>query len=468
MEPPAFDRTALHSKAAASFEELALALLDRFEPRPRQERAEPFTTRHTMETIHAISSPPVAAYVDFANKLTGWWYYRDGTDYALTGDNYRALRELVERIRRKSPFTNGFSDHFLEEAVTTWCAAKHKCEDAGPFVAFLLDHCAEAWSTHDFLLPLVGVEVEHDFTLGAVRVRTIPPELFERAAAEARARRPDDPDAGKSADALGETAANLAAVAVRVTGEPRFADSQAREIADDIAGVLRFMSPGAISSTVPSLVQPWGIKTVPQTLVMKLDGERLAGYSRQWLHGGLAMWKLGAPEIERLTATNFASLAIFFDGTALNDYAAHVRPAFFAFARAIGQFEPVDRLVGAITALECLLLRDQNEPLQQMVGERLAFLTASGREDRQRTVADYKAAYGLRSRAVHHLRGMDNEQVADRLFRHAFLAFVRAIEGLSVLTTHVQFLDGLDRIKFGGRYRDNDDDRPATEPAGRP
>lgn len=453
MESPAFDRTALHPKAAASFEESATALIDQFEPKPRQDRAEPFKTRHAMDTVHAISSPPVAAYVDFAGKLTGWWYYRDGIDYALAGDSYRALRELVERIRRKPPFTTGFSDHFLEEAVATWCAVTRKGEEPGPFVTFLLDRCSEAWGTHHFLLPLVGVEVEHDFMLGAVGIRTIPPELFERGAAEARARRPDDPDAGKSADALGKTAANLAAVAVTVTGEPRFADSHAREVADDVAGVLRFMSPGAISSTVPSLVQPWGINTVPQPLVIRVDGERLLGHSRQWLHGGLAMWKLDARETERLTVTRFASLAMFFDGSTLNDYAAHVRPAFFAYARAIGQFEPVDRLVGAITALECLLLRDQHEPLQQMVGERLAFLTASGRDDRQRTVADYKAAYGLRSRAVHHLRGIDNEDVADRLFRHAFLAFVRAIEGLSVLTTHAQFLDGLDRIKFGGRYR---------------
>ncbi len=128
MESLAFDPTALHPKAAASFGESATALIDRFDPKPRQERAEPFKTRHAMDIVHGISSPPVAAYVDFAGKLTGWWYYRDGIDYALAGDSYRALRELVERIRRKPPFTHGFSDHFLEEAVATWCAVTRKGE----------------------------------------------------------------------------------------------------------------------------------------------------------------------------------------------------------------------------------------------------------------------------------------------------------------------------------------------------
>lgn len=69
-----------------------------------------------------------------------------------------------------------------------------------------------------------------------------------------------------------------------------------------------------------------------------------------------------------------------------------------------------------------------------------------------RTVADYKQAYRLRSRAVHHLAGVDNEEVADRLFRHAFLAFHQAVRGLSIFTTHQKFLDAIDLVKFGGRF----------------
>lgn len=460
---PSFDRAALHPEAAAGFDRAAAALSDRFAPYQREDRPEPFKTRQEAETIHVVSSSRVSGFVDFADRTTGWCIRLDGEELALRDDGYRAMRELVERIRRKRPFTTGFSDRFLEETIANWCAAMRAGDEPGPFSAALLDRCAEVYGEHHFLLPLVGVEIEHDFAIGDVGVRIIPKELFERAADEARARHPDKPDAGEDREKLGRELANSTAVHVGVVGEPRFADDRALDIAGDVAGVLRFLSPAAISSTVPSLVQPWGVNVVHQTLLLKTRDGSLSELKRQWLHGGLALWKLSAREIARLSETSLANLAFFFDGRTLNDYGEHIRPAFFAYCRAIGQFDSADRLLGTVTALERLLLRNDNEPLQHMVGERLAFLTTQKRADRLQTVSDYKAAYGMRSRAVHHLRGINDEEAADRLFRHAFLAFHQTVVGLSIFATHAAFLDSIDHIKFGGSYRTPDSDTPPTE-----
>lgn len=451
MDNPAnFDRNALHPGAAVAFEAAATALLPLFEAMPKQAREEPFETRLETETVEVIAWAPVNSLVDFAERTTGWGYRHDGAEFALRGEGYRALRTLVERIRAKPPFRDGFSDHFLEEVVATWCAAWRKGEEPGPVVPMLLDRCTAAFRSQDYLLPLTHVEIEHDFVVGRVEVRTIPIELFTEAADAARARHPDDPAAGDDRERLGRELGNRVAVAVTVTGEPRFADQQAMEIADDIAGVLRFLSPSVVSSSVPSIVQPWGINPVPQPLLLKTEAGQLTGLARQWRHGGLALWKLSAREIARLAETPLSYLAWFFDGRTLDGYGEHARSAFFAYCRALGRFEPVERLVGTITALERLLVRDQSEPLQHMVGERLAFLITRDPADRQRILKDYKAAYGLRSRAVHHLHGIDDEEAADRLFPHAFLAFYKAIMGLPLFATHKNFLDAIDQVKFGG------------------
>lgn len=460
-----FDRDALHPEAAKAFDKAATALLDRFEPYMHQGQTEPFETRHQPEIVHVLSSPPAYAFVNYAERTTGWCLQVGGGEFTLREDGYRAMRDLVGRIRQKQPFRHGFSDYFLENLIAVWCAEMRGEKPPAPFAIFLLNRCAEAYQAHHFLMPLVGVEVEHDFRIGLVGVRIIPIKLFQQAADEARKRHPDDPHAGGDREKLGRELANHTGVEVIVCGEPRFADDRALEIADDVAGLLRFLSPAAISSTVPSLVQPWGVNVVHQTLLLKTKDGRLSELKRQWLHGGLAQWKLSAREIARLSETRLANLSWFFDGRTLNDYGQHVRPAFFAYCRAIGRFDPVDRLLGTITALERLLLRNENEPLQQMVGERLAFLTAAERVDRLQTLADYKAAYRLRSAAVHHLRGIDDEEVADRLFRHAFLAFHRAVEALPVFSSHVAFLDGIDHIKFGGRYRSADGDVPSVDPS---
>ena len=114
----------------------------------------------------------------------------------------------------------------------------------------LIDRSAEAFRQHHYLLPLTHIEIEHDFQIGDVWVRTIQSTLFEQAANEARARYPDDPTAGADREELCREFANSVGVDVSVAGEPRYADEHALILADEIAGVMRFLSPGAISSTV--------------------------------------------------------------------------------------------------------------------------------------------------------------------------------------------------------------------------
>lgn len=465
--PESFDRETLHSEAAAAFDRDGSRVLGLFEQQaPYQSPAEPFPTRREPETVHVLSSNPVSARVDYAGRTTGWSFAEAGSERVLTGDGYRALRLLVERVCKKPPFDRGFSDRFLQEAIANWCAAEHHGEAPGTLSACLLDRCFEAFAEHVYIVPLTYVEVETDFALADIRLITVPTAWFERAADDARARHPENPDAGKESEKLAREFGNLAGVEVRTAGERRYARDRAITLAGEAAAVLRFMSPAAISSTVSSPVQPFGAAHLPESVLLRVNDEKLVGYDCEWHHAGLAMWKLGFRDIDRLARSPLANLARFFDGSALSDYATHIRPAFFGFCGAIGRHDPVERLVSTITALERLLLRDGSEPLQHMVGERLAFLTAAVVADRRQAVADYKAAYSLRSHAVHHLGGIENEDVADRLFRHAFLAFHQAIRGMSIFTTHAAFLDAIDLVKFGGRFEnagETSDDAAAPE-----
>lgn len=442
----------LHPEAAASFDREGAKLLALFERQePYRPPAEPFPTRRQPETVHVLSHDPVAARVDYAERTTGWSFSDGESEHVLSGEGYRALRLLVERIAKKRPFDRGFSQRFLEQAIASWCAAEHCGETPGTLSGYLLERCAEAFGEHVYVVPLTYVEIETDFALGDVRLITIRPGLFERAAADARARHPDKPEAGAGIEKLAREFGNGAGVEARTAGEREYARERALALAADAAAVVRFMSPAAVSSAVSSPVQPHGAAPLPQSVLLRVQDDRLAGYEVQWHHAALAIWKLAARGIDRLREGPLANLACFFDGGSLSDYASHIRPAFFAFCRAIGRHDPVERLVTTITALERLLLRSGSEPLQHTVAERLAFLTSPMVANRMQAVVDYKAAYALRSRAVHHLDGVENEEVADRLFRHAFLAFHQAIRGISIFETHGAFLDAIDLVKFGGR-----------------
>jgi hypothetical protein len=448
-----FDRGALHPAAADSFDRRGHNLLALFERRPpAPSPAEPFESRHEAEVIHAVSSDPVGEFCDASLQTTGWYFYDERELVALSGPGYRALRLLIEDIRRKAPFQHGFSQKFLEKAVIAWCRAYLTDETQAGLASHLLDACGQAHREHIYLVPLSHVEIERDFAIGDVRVITLSPKLFEEAARYARELHPQRESAGQSSEELGRRLANVPAVEVRTVGERRFARDRAFEVAGEVAGVLRFLSPASVSGLVPSPVHPLGHEPIPTIQMLRVDDSRLAGSETELLHIGLAGWKLSEREIERLTSGSLSNISYFFDGRTLNDFGNRVRHAFFGFCRAIGRYDAGDRLVGAISALEYLLIRDENEPLQYSVGDRLAFLTAHTRSDRIKAISTYKRAYSLRSGVVHRLEGIKEEEVADALFHLAFLAFYKAITGLSIFKTRDDFLNGLDHVKFGGTY----------------
>lgn len=459
-----FDRGALHPKAAASFDRRGDSLLALFERRPpAPSPPEPFESRRPAEVIHAVATEPVGEFCDASLRATGWYFHDGGDLMALAGPGYRTLRLLVEDVRRKPPFHEGFSQRFLEKAVVTWCHAASIGKAKSGLASHLLEECGRAYGEHVYLVPLAYVEIAQDFQIGGVRLVTIPPQLFEEAAQRARERHPESENAGRNYEELGRKLGNVAAVEVRTMGEKRFAADRALEVARDVAGVIRFMSPSAISALVPSPVHPLGHDPLPTIQMLRLDGSRLAGAEAEFFHAGLAMWKLSGQDIEHLTSGSLANVGYFFDGRPLNDFGERVRKAFFGFCRAIGRYDAGDRLVGAVSALEYLLVRDESEPLQYSVADRLAFLTAHTRSERLKAASTYKSAYALRSGVVHRLAGIKEEEVADGLFRLAFLAFHKVVTGLSIFDSRRAFLDGLDQVKFGGTYAGNGGAGPPDE-----
>lgn len=449
-----FGPEALHPAASQKLDRTGEELLNRFKVHEsRTLFKEPFATRRELPVLIVSKSDPVSELVDFAERTIGWLIYSGGQEDALIGDDYLSLRRCVERLRRKPPFRDGFSNAFLEKAIVNWCAERKSGQAVAPLSSYLLDASAAAFTEHVYLAPLSNIEIESDFELGSARVVTLPPALFEATRAYARVLRPQDPNAGHSTERLAKELTYCVAVEVRVGGEPRFAREHALAVARDVAGVLRFFSPATVAVSVPSAVQLRGFAPLPWTMLLATSGNRIVRSEHQVLHAGLATWKMGSADISRLATMPLANLHHLFDGRTETLFAAHVRKPFFAYCRALGRFDTADRLVDTISALEALLLGGSDAPLMHVVGERLAFLTASQPAERMQVLADYRRAYAMRSGAVHHLRGIDDELAADRLLRHAFIAFYKAIEGLSIFTHPDELFAGINRIKFGGTSR---------------
>jgi hypothetical protein len=87
-----------------------------------------------------------------------------------------------------------------------------------------------------------------------------------------------------------------------------------------------------------------------------------------------------------------------------------------------------DKLVFTLSALESMLLRDGNEPIQKNLGERMAFLIGQSPQARKDIVKNIEAVYRIRSAFVHHGQTARHVETVDRFLINAWTTFSRLMD----------------------------------------
>jgi hypothetical protein len=116
----------------------------------------------------------------------------------------------------------------------------------------------------------------------------------------------------------------------------------------------------------------------------------------------IAYWQLSAREVAILQSQGLPELGHLVPEDGLSQFQQRLRACLLAYTRGTTFSEAADRLVYTFSALEGLLLKDTSEPIQQNLGERMAFFLTSDSDRRANIAANVRPVYGMRSQYIHH------------------------------------------------------------------
>lgn len=445
----------LHPGAAAAFDadgDRLVGLLRASPVKPGQRGS--FTSRIPVGptiTDQDMVDEPLMEHVDPQGEILSRYFFDKKRRVGLEGDAYLELRRFVDKAGRTKPFSDGLSREFLEKEAFKWCRAKFRDPGKPPLSAHLLDLYRAEVKSRRVLVPIIGIEFEKPFILGDVRVSNIRNDIFDRGLAYTLGVRPaeDHDDIKNGIEHLRKKHLGWTAVEVVVRGEERFAYDRAFAIASDMAAVFRFMTPAAVRSNLPFPCFAADKSRVPTRAAYMVDDETGGlGMTSGIVHNAMHNYCMSFAELDEKMKLGFNRLAMFFDGTKLNDHQLKVRGALMAFSRGIGSFNQDDRLVYAMTAAEHLLLKDGNEPIQGNVGERMAFIIEQDVQARKKVAATFKQAYALRSKYVHHYRSIDDQAVLDEFFFNMYRLLFIAVSKMDRVPSQAAFFEMLDDAKF--------------------
>jgi hypothetical protein len=439
----------IHPEAAKRFDERTQEIL--LGVQALQHVRDPNAQTPDVHPVDAIRQDDVVSRSRFIfgyNPLgdpTGVTWVSGTMHVGWVGAAFEPIKALVESIAATKPFPSLVSFDFLLQQTCEWLCdtLERRCSD--PLSEFIRHRSDEAIRDHEIWIPLFETYSSKEFSIGDVVFKTFTREIMD----EWWDRRPpavrDDPRVSTALNKRrSELQAHLAAC-VRVHAEEHKAIEIARAEAENATALLRFLSPANLNSGLTSFCTPTSTGTVPQITTVLMEGGKINRISRgvadrrqtDWLLDDTIQLRPGVLENLHRLASDTST-----------EFCRSLYDALILYSRQTLAFEVSDKLVFTLSALESMLLRDSNEPIQKNLGERMAFLIGQSPAERKDIVKNIDATYRIRSAFVHHAQTARHIETVDRFLINAWTTFSRLMDLSVKYKTKAALIGALEDLKM--------------------
>lgn len=452
----------LHSDAAKNFDEKAQTLLAAVAPEPQHAPSEPPTHMfrpggHVVATFDEgdYSEFKITGQNDQLGRTTARYFEYEGRRFGLEDEKYQALAHLSESIQKTKAFRDLVSNKWVEDAILDWMKAKFAGEAVPKLGDYLAESCEEDVQEHEIWFPISHLSVESDLTFGNVVFKTITEELVDRmvedmqGAKEGRdatyAAQLDMYLARQRADLQG-----LAAATAKVYAEPQRAyEVSLRESERAVAALRVYQVTATTTPEVTSYCTLLGRENVEGIKHLEMEGDRVRRTSDRAVGKPVLHWHLSDDDVRKYTGTfGFDQVNRLLALKKRTKFQETLLDALLLYSRSTREKDLAGKLVYTLVAMESVLLRNDTEPIQQNVGERMAFINANTVEKRQEIIRTLKAAYALRSRFIHHGHTIEERETVWRFMIAAWALFTSLAKANHRFETKEELIDHLEAMKL--------------------
>jgi hypothetical protein len=386
----------------------------------------------------------VRSHTDVTGRKTAhFWQHGDKT-VGLSGDNLLKAQKISERIWSRREIRDFISAETIEDLLLDWigAAARGRPTDS---LAQRIDQILTTQVTETSVwVPIDATVIEGELQFADCTLMMLSRTDLDNAL--------DRGSKDRAADILTQYRRKLhrdwagkAIMSFSLCAEDRRARELALEKADKYMTLLQFYSIPARSYLVASHAAPLGYRPYRMRRTIAVGASTFrhsAGMAEpsSWLY----ITSAHRTFMEKMGLMVLSSLA---QGSAC-EYEEKLLNALLIYGRACYQFEPLDKLLQIMTAMEMFALGNSSEQITGSVADRLAFAIADPAA-RRAVAQNFREVYEIRSRRSHHGRHSSDVVTIEKFLENAWTFFLRSIQGVGWYRDHKQFLDYLEGVKYG-------------------
>lgn len=445
----------IHPSATDNFNNKANELLAIIEELPSEETkqedfpsdlhiAASFTEKDIIGNIDVASS-------DYRGNTVARFFHLDGKKFGLSEDNYTKLKELAERLQSLPSIRSTLSHSFVEKKLFLWICNKYKkIGTPDLFIEFLDSEAQAAIETMTSWIPIANLEVQCAFPISKSEIRPLSKAVIDKWESRALSQSPENKEnAIKFYKKIREDYQGLAAVVTVIEAEPEHASDYAMEEAQQIIAVLGIFSGATLIPDIKSTSNIKGSENIAQ--VTKIF-EGLEGNLKIFHNiidiSSARQWRLNQRDIIEIRKTGLDKISSLLASESLNDFEKSVLNSIFLYSKSAFTSDPIEKIVYILSSLESILLKNENEPIQQNLAERVAVFTAQKLEERKSIIKTVKSVYGVRSRYLHHGHTSSELKLVSDFMMHAWLFFIQLLANVDRFHTQQEFVSAIDDLKL--------------------
>lgn len=446
----------IHPSAADNFNKKALLLVDSIVPDETFENKK----NKVMSDIHIsaeitnkdIIGTPKMSVTDYKGRIVGRYFMKEGKRFGLIGDGYNEMVTLVEAVQKLPAFRDRIGKKFLEEFMFNFLEMKFRNNgDVRDFIPLLVAEASRVVKTHKVIVPIAYTSVEVGFEICGATIRNLTrseiDELFSKV------KKSLNVDAQKSyneyVEKFKKDFQGYAVVEVELLCESDYANDLSMEVSSKITDLLGIYSPAMLVPDVKCISKIKGTEGIERfTTVIKDENGGLKIREGLIDPSSAARRYISKNELMQCIDCGLTVISDVIKKQTHTDFEKTILNMTFLYAKAAFTLDPLEKLVHMLSALESTLLKNDNEPIQQNLAERIAIFTSSELNKRKEIIKNIKCVYGLRSRYLHHGHTSNELDELSKFFSQVWVFYVQLVKNSDTFKTKDEFINAIEDHKL--------------------
>lgn len=445
----------IHPSAASNFNEKASELVGLIEVFPVGEtKKDSFPSElHVAASItdKDIIGDIEVATSDYRGNTVARFFHFNKQRLGLSEENYKKLRNIAERLQSLPTIRSMLSCAFVEKKLFSWVSDKHKRLDTPDlFIEYLDSEAREVVKTITSWIPIANLEIQCAFPISKSEICPLSKAVIDKWESKIVALSGENKDdAIKLFEKIRKDHQGLAAVVTTIEAESEYASDYALEEAQKVTAILGIFSGATLMPDIKCVSNIKGSENIAQaTTFFEGDEDSFQMSSSIIDRSSASYWRLGQRDIIEIRKTGLDKISSLLASESLNNFEKSVLNSVFLYSKSAFTADPVEKVVYMLSSLESILLKNESEPIQQNLAERIAVFTAQELGKRKFIIKTIKSIYGVRSRYLHHGHTSSELKLVSDFMMQVWVFFIQLLENVDRFNTQEEFVNAIDDHKL--------------------